>query len=207
MWDACDAVLELKTLGVTGLMIKRAEEYRDLVKDALEELQEWGAEESDNEGDEESDAAEAEKDGVGNAAQDDLYDMFASQHHIPSDDPEKVRPRLESTQKRLRLIVLMYEAVIKRRLKTLPTIPHPQLPPELKEKSGGDPGIVSCLDEVLAVFSSVPDITDELANAFYELDGAEIDKRMDECFFKAFAAAELLLKNWEGKEDEFTIWV
>lgn len=207
VWDACDAVLELKALGVAGLMIKRAEEYRDLVKDALEELQEWGAEESDDEGCSESDADDTEKDGLDNSSQDDLDDIFASQHHIPSEDPEKIRPRLESTQKRLRLIVLMYDAVVKRRLKTLPTIPHPQLPPELKEKSGGDPGIVSCLDEVLSVFSAVPDITDELANSFYELDGAEIDKRMDECFFKAFAAAELLLKNWEGKEDEFTIWV
>ncbi|CAG8959448.1 hypothetical protein HYFRA_00001346 [Hymenoscyphus fraxineus] len=206
VWDACDAVLELKTLGVAGLMIKRAEEYRDLVKDALEELQEWGAEESDDGEDEESDVDDAEKDGIDNSAQDALDDMFASHRHIPSDDPEKVRPRLESTQKRLRLIVLMYDAVIKRRLKTLPAIPHPQLPPELMEKSGGDPGIVSCLDEVLAVFSAVPDITDELANAFYELDGVEIDKRMDECFFKAFTAAELLLKNWEGKEDAFTIW-
>ncbi|CAG8983679.1 hypothetical protein HYALB_00004111 [Hymenoscyphus albidus] len=206
VWDACDAVLELKTLGVAGLMIKRAEEYRDLVKDALEELQEWGAEESDDGEDEASDVDDAEKDAIENSAQDALDEMFASHHHIPSDDPEKVRPRLESTQKRLRLIVLMYDAVMKRRLKTLPAIPHPQLPPELKEKSGGDPGIVSCLDKVLAVFSSVPDITDELANAFYELDGVAIDKRMDECFFKAFTAAELLLQNWEGKEDEFTIW-
>lgn len=200
VWDACDGVTALKSLGVAGLVIKKAEEYRDLLKDALEELQEWGEEECD---DDESDGEEGED----NDAQAAVDNIFGSQRHIPPEDPEKMRPRLESSQKRLRLVITMYTAVIKRRFKTLPHLPHPELPPELKEKANEDPGIVTCLDEVLEVMKKIPDITDELASAFYELNGEEIDKRMDECFFQGFAAAELLLKNWEGQKDEFTIWV
>jgi hypothetical protein len=101
----------------------------------------------------------------------------------------------------------MYQAVSKRRFKTLPPLPHPELPPELKGKSDGDPGIINCLDEVLDVMKKIPDITDELASAFYELDTKEIDKRMDQCFFTGFAVAELLIKNWEGEKDEFSTWV
>ena len=200
IWEACDGVVELKKLGIAGLLIRKADEYRDLLKDALGELQEWGEEESDGEDDTVDDE---ETDGVDTSAQDALDSMFASQRHIPSEDPDKIRPRLESAQKRLRLVILMYQAVVKRRFKTLPHLPHP----EIEIKSDKRPGIINCLDEVLDVFKKIPDITDEMASAFYELDGAEIDKRMDECFFTGFGAAELLVKSWEGKEDEFTTWV
>jgi hypothetical protein len=208
VWEACDKIMELKTMGVGGLCIKKAEEYRDLVKDALEELQEWGEEESsDNEDEDDEAAGSADEEGAGISAQDAVDEMFASQHHIPSADPEKIRPRLESSLKRIRLVALMYAAVIKRRFKTLPYLPHPSLPPELKAKSDEDPGIVSCLDEVLDLLKKIPDITDELANAFYELDSQEIDKRMSECFFTAFSAVQLLITNWEGQKDEFSTWV
>ena len=211
VWEACDAVIELKALGVTGLMIKKAEEYRDLLRDALEELQEWGEQASDDEDGEDHGVHGSEDEGEGagpiSMAQDAVDELFASQRHIPSEDPDKIRPRLDSSQKRLRMIILMYQAVVKRRFKTLPALPHPELPLELRAESDEDPGIVQCLDEVLDVMKKLPEITDELASAFYELDGPEVDKRMDECFFAGFAAAELLIKDWEGQEDEFSTWV
>jgi hypothetical protein len=202
VWESCDSVIELKKIGVAGLVIQKAEGYRDLLKDALEELQEWAEEESD-EDDEEEKVLDAEED----AAQAELDNIFGSQQHIPSDDPESIRPRLESSMKRLRLLILMYQAVTKRRFKILPPLPHLELPPELKNKSDEDPGVVSCLDEVLDVMKKIPDITDELASAFYDLDVKEIDKRMDQCFLTGFAVAELLIKNWEGQKDEFSTWV
>jgi hypothetical protein len=207
VWEACDALSGLYDLGVAGLMIKKTEEFRDLVKDALEELQEWSEEHSDDEEDDGSATGADSDDGADMSAQNALDDMFGSQRHIPTDDPEKIRPRLESCNKRLRMIVLMYQAVTKRRLKTLPTLPHPQLPAELAAKSNEDPGIANCLDELLGVLKKITDVTDELASAFYDLDSEEIDKRMDQCFFTAFAAVELLIKNWEGEQDEFTVWV
>jgi len=207
VWEACDAVMELRSIGVAGLVIRKAEEYRDLLKDALEELQEWGEEESDADDDEEFSGGKAELTGKAVSAQDALDNMFASPHHIPSEDPNKIRPRLESSQKRLRLVILMYQAVVKRRFKTLPPLPHPELPTELNSTSGEDPGIVQCLDEVLDIMKKIPDVADELASAFYELDSIEIDKRMDQCVFASFAAAELLIKNWEGQKDEFSTWV
>jgi hypothetical protein len=200
IWEACDGIIELKKLGVAGLVIQKAEGYRDLLKDALEELQEWAEEGSDGEDEE---AVDGEED----AAQAEVDNIFGSQRHIPSDDPESIRPRLESSMKRLRLLILMYQAATKRRFKTLPPLPHPELPSELDEKSAEDPGIANRLDEVLDVMSKIPDITDELASAFYELDAEEIDKRMEQCFFTGFAVTELLIKNWEGQKDAFSTWV
>jgi hypothetical protein len=209
VWKACEAVMDLKTLGVAGLLVKKAEEYRDFLKDALEELQEWGEEESDGEDGHEDSADEDEQ----LTAQDEVDNIFGSQRHIPVEDPKKIRPRLESTKKRLRLVILLYQAVAKRRFKTLPRLPQPEVPPETKEPSelkvkfSEDLPIVSRLDEVLDVMKTIPDITDDLANSFYELDGKEIDRMMDECFLKAFATAEMLLTNWKGQKDEFTNWV
>jgi hypothetical protein len=204
VWDACDSVMALKTLGVAGLAIKRAEEYRDLLKDALEELQGWAEEESDEEDDAEH--SDDEKDG-GKDAQDELDDMFGSQRHIPKEDPDKIRERLESSLKKLRLLILMYQAVVKRRFRTLPHLPHPQLPAQLKEQSAEDPGIVESLDEVLVRMKKITNLADDLASAFYDLDCPAIDKLMDETWFTGFATVALLINNWEGQKDDFTTWV
>ncbi|CAD6441623.1 f55bd541-8c70-4aa4-aaa4-d66c0f219975 [Sclerotinia trifoliorum] len=205
VWDACDSVMGLKTLGVAGLAMKKAEEYRDLVKDALEELQAWAEEESDDDEDDE-DENSGDEDDEKKDPQDIVDDLFGSQSHIPKGDPEKIREKLESSTKRLRLIILMYQAVEKRRLKTLPRLPHPELPAQLKEKSPEDPGIVECLDEVLVRMKKITNLTDDLASAFYDLDSAAIDKLMDETWFTGFATVELLIKNWEGQKDDFTTW-
>ncbi|KAF8851782.1 hypothetical protein BDZ45DRAFT_600911 [Acephala macrosclerotiorum] len=200
IWEACDRVIELKKLGVAGLAIKQAEQYRDLLKDALQELQEWGEEDDD---DEEQDASGDEDLDDAQAAVDNMF----SERHIPKDDPDKIRPRLESSLKRLRLLILMYQAVVKRRFKTLPQLPYLEPPPELKGKAEDeDLGTVSCVDEVLNVMKRLLDITDDLASAFYELNGSEIDKKMDDCFLTSFGGVELLMENWKGKEDEFTTW-
>jgi hypothetical protein len=194
VWQACDSLMELQKTGIAGLVIQKAEQYRDTLKDALEELQEWAEETSDDEEeDDDIDDAQAVVDAI-----------FGGQRHIPEDDTQKIRERLESSLRRMRMVTLMYQAVIKRRFKTLPALPHPPLPPEL---ASDDPGIVQCLDEVMTVLKKIPDIADELASAFYELNTGDIDKRMDECFFTGFAAAELLVLNWEGQKDEFTVWV
>jgi hypothetical protein len=170
-------------------------------------LQEWGDEEDDeDEGADEDDDHNSDEEGEENgvsAAQSAIDSMFANQRHIPRDDTNKIRERLDSSLKRLKLMILMHQAVIKRRFKTLPALLSPE---SISAPTEADKRLVQCLDEVLKVLKKIPDITDELANAFYELDAAEIDKRMDECFFTGFAAVELLVNNWAGKEDEFTAW-
>lgn len=199
IWEACDALIGLKKMGIAGLVVKKAEHYRDTLKDALEELKEWGEEEPE---DDEEDVEH----GTGNDAQDEIDRMFANTQHIPRDDPNKIRERLESSLKRLQLVLIMYSAVNKRRFKTLPSLPQPD-----DTSSNGTTNIqipiAQPLDEVMEVLRKIPNNVDELAGAFYDLDSKEIDKRMDECFFLAWSAVELLVKNWQGEKDEFSDWV
>jgi hypothetical protein len=196
VWGACDEVVELKKLGLGGFMIKKVEQYRDTVKDALEELQEWGGETSEDEEEDELHEAAVNSNGFCNPAQDAIDEMFQDQRHIPANDVYKVRERLENTIRRLKLISLLYQAIIKRRLKTLPAVPH----------TLGLSTTTTCLDTLMPLMSRIPDSVDDLASAFYSLDDPGINNRMEECFGTASAAATVLRTSWGGKQDEFSIW-
>ncbi|AEO59206.1 hypothetical protein MYCTH_2307287 [Thermothelomyces thermophilus ATCC 42464] len=208
LWSACDDVMSFAKRGFAGALTHKVEQLNDTLKDVMEELRDWGEETEDD--DESDDGQEAEvNDGISQVtsqlestslsetrdAQDILDDLMNSQRHIPRDDPDKIRERLDSCLRRLRLTTLLYQAAVKRRLKPLPYVPpasHSDVPARL--------------DEVIAVLKRMPERFGSLAMAFYELDRVEIDRLMDECFFDAFAASELLAKPWDGQKDEFTDW-
>ncbi|KAI1486910.1 hypothetical protein F5X96DRAFT_189492 [Biscogniauxia mediterranea] len=202
IWAACDEVILLKKLGIAGLLAKKVEEYRDTLKDVLEELKEW-SEEADEDDEDDDDAAHGndavqqvtnQLGGTHLSAQEMLDDLMTPQY-IPRDDPQKIRERLDSCLKRLRLTTLLYSAVVKRRIKSLPSLPTAASSPTIQR-----------LDEVFPILKRLPHRFGDVACAFYELDHDAIDRQMDSCFFDAFAASEMLMKPWEAQRDEFTEW-
>jgi hypothetical protein len=181
--------------GFAGNLAHKVEQLRDTLKDVMEELKEWGEEAAEgDEGDGSDDQSDAGSDSVSDA-QAILDDLMNSQRYIPRDDPDKIRERLDSCLKRLRLTTLLYQATVKRRIKPLPHLP-PNSPSDIPAR----------LDEVISVLKRIPESFGSLAMAFYELDRSEIDRLMDECFFDAFAASEFLVKPWDGQKDEFSDW-
>ncbi|KAI0377354.1 hypothetical protein F5Y04DRAFT_284992 [Hypomontagnella monticulosa] len=203
VWAACDDVILLQKLGIAGLLVKKVEEYRDTLKDILEELKEY-SEEVDEDDEEESDTDHAQADPLDNVTDQiqnthistqQMLDDLMNPRHIPRNDPDKIRERLDSCLKRLRLTTLLYAAIVKRRLKLLPLLPTSNQTP-----------IPQRLDEVFPLLKRLPNRFGEVACAFYELDRDAIDRTMDSCFFDAFAASEMLMKPWEGQRDEFTDW-
>lgn len=200
LWQACDDVMALKELGVAGLIIKKAGQYQETLKDALEELREWEEETSNN--DEEPEGrVEVLESGDINTSNDTLVNFFDYPHHIPANDSLQIRERLSKFLQRLKLIQHLYSAIIKRRLKTLPILP---LRSDLFPRLGN---VVERVDEIMSILKRLPDLTDELAIAFYEFDLKEIDRRMDDCFSSSFSASELSALNWKGEKDEFSTWV
>ncbi|KLO81907.1 uncharacterized protein Y057_7220 [Fusarium fujikuroi] len=192
LWDACDEVVKLADLGVGGFYVRKAEEWRDTLKDVMEELKEWGEEE-----DEDEDEVDGLADDMNNTSltdQEMVDDLMNSSSAIPKSDPDKIRPRLDSTLKRLRMIVLLYQAISKRRFKKLP-----------KDTTTGD--IPSKLDKAASVLETLPHKFGDLAGAFYELDAEEIDSLMEDCFESAVGVSEVLKLGWEGESDEFSEWM
>ncbi|KAK4449559.1 hypothetical protein QBC34DRAFT_404346 [Podospora aff. communis PSN243] len=203
LWAACDDVVGFAKKGFAGNLVGKVEGWRDTLKDVMEELREWGEEEVDeeDEDEEDDDGVEEVTQGVEKATlegtdstQAMLDEWMSSQRHIPRDDPDKIRERLESCLRKLRLTTLLYQATVKRRLKILG-----QQPPE-------DSTVPGRLDEVMTLLKRIPDRFSNVALAFYELDPVDIDRLMDQCFFDAFALSELLFLRWDGQKDEFSDW-
>src|SRR5262249_47446301 len=53
-WKACEGLVELCALGVVGILGRKVEAWRETVRDALEELKEWGHDEEEDEDEDEA---------------------------------------------------------------------------------------------------------------------------------------------------------
>ena len=203
LWTACDDVISLAKGGVGGFFAQKTGEWRDMLKDVMEEMKDWGDEEPDDDEDGSDDNADDGVDELADQlgdthvdAQDMIDDIMNSQPTIPRSDPNRIRPRLESSLKRLRLVVLLYEAAIKRRFKKLPTLPP----------ADADSKVPCRLDRLSQALQQLPNRFEDLAGAFYELDPQDIDEAAQQCFDDAISASQLLAENWDGAEDEFSAW-
>ncbi|KAG6060881.1 hypothetical protein E4U17_003269 [Claviceps sp. LM77 group G4] len=228
LWAACDEVIRLSELGVGGILAKKIAQWKDTLCDIMEELKEWGEEEPDDEDededeneDEDEDEDERGHDGVDHITTDLsttslspqalLDQLMNSQQAIPKADPHRIRPRLETSLQRLRLVTLLYQAVTKHRLKKLPSFPL-AVPAAREASSNTDTDtdtdtIPARLDEMASLLGTLPDRFGDLAGALYELDPEEVDRVMGRCFDDAVAAGELVLMDWEGGRDVFSEWV
>lgn len=201
LWSACDNVINLAKMGVGGFFVQKVDQWKDTLNDVMEEMKEWGDEEPDEDDDDDEDNDDvnnlADQLGSQTLSTQDMLDSLMNSHQmIPPSDPDGIRPRLETSLKRLRLVTLLYQALTKRRLKKLPSFP-PTSP---------DSTVPSRLDEMARLLAKLPDSFNNLACAFYDLEPSEIDKTMDQCFFDAFAASELFARDWQGNRDEFSEW-
>jgi hypothetical protein len=111
---------------------------------------------------------------------------------------------------------LMFNALIKRRFKTLSSLSLLQLSTGRYPTKENTPNLSKLGEDIASAFrvdismeqlQEITHLTDSLVNAFYDLDTKGIDHGMDECFFASLGVTELLAQNWGGKDDEFTTWV
>lgn len=187
VWETCDALVELEALDVGGLALRRAKAYQALLADALEELKAWRAEsviagekgEDDDEEDEEED--------------EDENDMFGGPNKLPRDRPELLFS-LDDALGKIKRVELLYTAICKRRVTTF-----------TKERARIR-AHVRTMDSLLDGLKKMPEITDELASSFYDLDEETIDENKVALVDEARRIVKLIALSWNGAEDEFTTW-
>jgi hypothetical protein len=199
VWEACDALLKLCTDGIVGLVVKKAQELRGVLLDAIEELKEWG-----EDVDEEDDGDEAEGSEDEFADEDDI---FGAANKLGKGDRE-LKVLLDTSTKKLKMVGLLYQALIKRRLKTFSTAAVPASASATNGDSSAsspDPPIAK-LDELMILLKAIPETVDDLASAFYDLDEDEAKETMEKCSGEAKSAVALVKQSWTGADDEFTAW-
>lgn len=192
VWEACDALVKLCTEGVAGLVVRRAEEWRGVLLDAVEELKDWG---EDVEDDDEDDGAEG-SDKEGDDAFGDEDDVFGAANKLGKGDTA-LKLLLDASVKKLKMVGMLYQALVKRRLKTFPK-------PKKGEEAHSD--LIAQLDALVALLKAIPETVDDLASAFYDLDEPEARQTLDKACGEAKRAVELVRQSWTGTDDEFTAW-
>ncbi|KAI5199017.1 hypothetical protein AUEXF2481DRAFT_3383 [Aureobasidium subglaciale EXF-2481] len=200
LWEACDALVQLDSTGIAGLAVLKAQELRDTINDAIEELKEW--EEGDGDDDDEDDDDEDDDDADSTTSddkeerddQDEFDDMFSAANRLPKDRTD-LKERLQTAADKLKKIQFLYAAITKRRLKTFT--------PDIAARKVN----ILTLDKLMHLLKELPESVDDLANAFYELDADQVDTILASCVANACSAADLLKTDWNGKDDEFTAWV
>jgi hypothetical protein len=188
VWQACDALIALEKSGIAGCVAKKAQEYREMLKDAIEELKEWGEDEDDQDegfvgsGDEADD--------------DDIEDMFSGAR-LPAHRKD-LRELLEEALKKLKLVDMLFQALLKRRLKTFDV----HTPPSTAEEKIQ----VRRIGDLATSLKTISESVDEFAHALYELDVEQARIQLDRILNNATDTAVSMQKSWVGDTDEFTTW-
>jgi hypothetical protein len=187
IWGTCDSLIAIGDTGLAGIVVQQAQEYRDLLQDAITELREWKEEGKGTD-------LDRSNSGEDSASEEDPFSLPAA---IPEDDPI-LRAQLEEVVKKLRHIDLIYPPIIKRRLKRL------SLVPSLTERSENTQ--LDVLDEVMGYLKLIPAEVDELAGFCYQQNHEEITSQLAKVCDLAAKTMERLSLNWQAESDEFTKW-
>jgi hypothetical protein len=191
IWKACDGMIEFAEKGIPAMMARKVETWRETIKDAIEELKEWG---------------EGDEDELGESS--DGMEVFGAANNLP-EGRKDIEERLEEALRRLRLVATLYQALVKRRIRTFPSSGN------VSQQMDGLRGEldrieqtenVRSLDRLMEYLEKIPDAVDELASGFYDLDTNEVDRFLEQISSDARAAASEVRLSWDGKEDEFTGW-
>lgn len=189
MWETCDLLVKLCDGGIAGLMVKKADEWRSVLLDAVEELKEWGEDVGDEDEAEGSDGGFEDED-----------DIFGAANKLGKGDKE-LKKILDNSVKKLKMVGVLYQALIKRRLKTFPTLAATTV-----ENGEAQKNTLVTLERLMKLLRAIPEQVDDLASAFYDLDEDEAKVTLSKCCGDAKEAATLVKQSWAGADDEFTIW-
>ena len=200
LWAECDQIVKIASDGLVALAMQKAEQYHDLLKDAIAELEDWDPAEINPDSDTESLPSTKQKP-ITNGA-------VVAKEVPPIDrdvDDGSVSSMVELRKcclTTLRTVRLLYPALKKRRISTFPNIisttGFESLPPATTMED---------LDSMMFSARSFTEMGDEIAGALYEGDEMQVSMRLKSLQDKATACAIRAKKNWKGEEDEFSGWV
>ncbi|KAJ9306797.1 hypothetical protein DTO217A2_3784 [Paecilomyces variotii] len=199
VWDACDVVVEIAGKGVVGFVIRRVEEWRDLVKDAIGELEEWDP--NDEEDDEDWDNL------INGSGDDD--DKSEDGDEEEEEDAAALNEHKKMALRALKPIAAIYPAIVSNRLKKggLETSADVLLPCSH----------LRALETLMADLQSIPEHIDEAAGSLYEADIEKSTSYLHKAKGRAVKVVQSLVLPWtmaetEGteaktpEEDKFSVW-
>lgn len=194
LWAECDKLVALGSGGLTKLAAERVEEYHGLLKDAIAELEEWDPEE---ESESDADSLTSNKENTSSARPVDTS-VEQSLKDLSLSPIAALRKRTLAT---LRIIRVLFPALIKRRILTLTNIDSASTAESLPS-----PPHIRSMDRLINYTKQLTEETDEVAGALYAGDEEEVEDRLKQLAEMSKTCVEEVRISWIGKEDEFTAW-
>lgn len=190
VWDSCDSLSDTAAKGVIGFVIRRVEEWRDLVEDAVKEIEEWDPDEDDDGFFDDILGEDKPEDGTGGDSDSDEEEK----------DTAALHAHKKSTLRVLKPVTKVFPAILTNRLKNAGTTPS--------STSG-----IKRLETLMGDLHNIPENIDEVAGALYD---EELEKssryleRTKDCAARAVEDMALPLDAKETDsqqtEDKFTVW-
>ena len=194
LWGECDKMMALGSGGLTKLAAGRVEEYHGLLKDAIAELEEWDPDE-----DAESDTDSVTSDGVKDVSAR-LVDASLEQS-IGDLSLSPIAVLRNRTLATLRIIRVLYPAIVKRRILTFQNFDRTTTAENLPSASH-----IRNLDTLVDYTKKFTEETDEVAGALYAGAEEEVNDRLTKLAEMSKTCVQGIKFGWDGNEDEFTIW-
>ena len=194
LWAECDKLVALGSGGLTKIAAERVEEYHGLLKDAIAELEQWDPDE-DSESDTDSVTS-----ATGNKSLVKPVDT-SLEHSLQVLSLSPIAELRQRTLATLRIIRVLYPALVKRRILTFPNItrttPAESLPllPHIQ-----------AFDELFDSAKRFTEEADEVAGALYAGDEEEVCDRLKKLAEMSKMCVDGVRLGWSGNEDEFTSW-
>lgn len=201
VWDSCDTLIDIGTNGVVGFVIRRVEEWRDLVRDAVEEIEEWDPDE-DGDGFFDDLLGDDAKQASGNGDTKDSDEEDDDDDDNEDEDTAASHANKKSALRILKPVAQIYPAIVANRLKKAGDVP-------MSSDSGARK-----LESLMANLQSIPEDIDEVAGALYEANWGKYTQFRGKVKHDAAKAVNLVALPWNAKddadgqkmEDKFTVW-
>jgi Grap2 and cyclin-D-interacting len=193
IWEDCDELNELAEKGIAGFVAKKAEQYLELIRDAVKEIEEWDPD--DDDGDDDDDDDNNSNDG-GNGFSGKDYDTTAYSNSKPTDDTHVAESQDIAQTRSSSLTILLripqsLHVVIHQRLKK-------GLPPSPTTRQR------HILDNVLTKLEQTSTCIDDVAERLYTHDALGAILTAEKARATAIEIVEAVLQPWDRDQSDFT---
>ncbi|KAK4696374.1 hypothetical protein P7C71_g1532, partial [Lecanoromycetidae sp. Uapishka_2] len=193
LWAECDNMVELGKKGLVWLARQRVEELHDLLKDAIQELEEWDLDEDSSDSE-----TNFEDRPTTSSSNDKLVETLGKLSVVPSHDLDLCRKRILV---HFRTIRILFPALQKARIDKFSNITDTSIPDFLHSESHIDK-----MDRLVTYPMHWTDCADEIAGLLYDHNQSMVEMALENLRKHVANCVEKFQKDWNDEEDAFTGW-
>lgn len=177
-WEICDSLINFCNDGVPGFIVKKVDQWLDLMKDAVQELQEWDPEEEDD-------------DIFGDASSDD-GDVAPDSADTKNEEEAKLAADMkDQVLKVLTRIPQSIHVVVKQRLTKLP-------PALISDGRRLEQKHIEVINKIVKHARTVSELIDESAEALYMANPKLCSKKAGEARALTIEIVESVVPPWQS---------